>query len=225
MKWITVAAAMLATSGCGTTSTNAIAQNAPRSHHHRSATWVHELPAESVPVEPQTAAPADAPPSDPWRDPMATLDAAAARAQPGARRVLQTIHAMLDEATVVRGSCYTWVSALYRRAGGHPAVVFQGDRRASFATPEVLEPGDWVFFINHSFGDVTHSAVFVAWIDQAARNALMVSYPGGNRRDPGRFGDYELSNVYQIVRMGDALVDAPARHGASRHARRDARSR
>jgi hypothetical protein len=60
-----------------------------------------------------------------------------------------------------------------------------------------------VFFINHSYNDVTHSAIFVAWVDERARVALMVSYPGGNRDAPGRFSDYELTNVYQLVRMRD----------------------
>lgn len=225
MKWTIVSAVMLATLGCGATSTNAIAQSARGSHRNGHAARVHELPPESSPVERQTIAPPVAPPTDPWRDPMATLDAAAARAQPGARRVLQAIRAMLDESTIVRGSCYTWASALYRRAGGRSQAIFHGDRRASFSSPELLAPGDWVFFINHSFGDVTHSAIFVAWIDEAARTALMVSYPGGNRRAPGRFSDYELSNVYQIVRMGDALDDAPAPRSSSHHARRDTRRR
>ncbi len=222
MKWTLASAAMLVTLGCGATSTNALAQNARRSRRSAHAASVHELPPESSPVEPPSAAPPDAPPTDPWRDPMATLDAAAVRAQPGARRVLQTIHAMLDESTVVRGSCYTWVSALYRRAGGRSSAIFHGSPRASFTATEQLKPGDWVFFINHSFGDVTHSAVFVAWIDEGARIALMVSYPGGNRRAPGRFSDYELSNVYQIVRMGDALDVARGGRGASRRPRSSA---
>lgn len=150
---------------------------------------------------------------------MAVLDQAAARAQPGARRVLETIHTMLEESVVVRGACNAWTNAVYHRAGGRAQTVFRGDRRASFTSTSMLEPGDRVAFINHSFGDVTHAAIFVAWINESTRIALMASYPGGNRNAPGRFSDYELSNVYEIVRMGDALeAPAPGRnsHGAAR---------
>jgi hypothetical protein len=213
MRWHLLCAAVLLNLGCSATAPTA------RTHHTRSAldTRVRELPPESVPVELPPAAPPVATAPDPWSDPLATLDAAATRAQPGARRVLETIHTMIADAVVVRGSCYTWTNAVYRRAGGHRHTVFEGDRRASFAATSTLAPGDWVFFINHSFGDVTHSAIFVAWIDEAARTAMMVSYPGGNRNAPGRFSDYELSNVYQIVRMGDALDATPTpRRGSHR---------
>ena len=66
-----------------------------------------------------------------------------------------------------------------------------------------------MFFINHSFNNVTHSAIFVRWIDEATREAVMVSYPGGNRDAPGRFGQYELTNVYRLVRMDDDPNGAP----------------
>jgi hypothetical protein len=134
---------------------------------------------------------------------MATLTRAAAQSAPGARRVLDAAKAMIDGGVVTRGSCYTWVNAVYRRATGPRQTVFEGDRRNRWADASLLRPGDWVFFINHSYNDVTHSAIFVAWVDERARVALMVSYPGGNRDAPGRFSDYELTNVYQLVRMRD----------------------
>ncbi len=140
---------------------------------------------------------------------MAALAAAAERASPCARRVLDATRAMLDEETIVRGSCYTWANAVYRRAGGRTQVAFRASRRTPYADASLLRPGDWVFFINHSFGDVTHSAIFVAWIDERARTALMVSYPGGNRADPGRFGEYELTNVYRLVRMVEESPTSP----------------
>lgn len=206
--------------GCSATAPNALAH--PRSARRSTArnAWVHELPPESAPAEPAPATPPPSqPPTDPWRDPIATIGAAMEHADPGPRRVLETTRAMISDGVVVRGSCYTWLNAVYRRAGGRARTVFQGPQRAPFTAFELLAPGDWVFFINHSYGDVTHSAIFLAWIDRDAHVALMASYPGGNRNEPGRFSDYELTNVYQIVRKADALDEPAAPRRASRRAR------
>ncbi len=78
-----------------------------------------------------------------------------------------------------------------------------GDRRGRFASADQLRPGDWIHFINHSFGNVTHSAIFIGWSDRASSTALTASYPGQNREAPGRYRDYELTSVYRIDRMRD----------------------
>jgi hypothetical protein len=151
-------------------------------------------------------------------DPDATLAAATASASPGPRRVLTAARAMLDESTVVQGSCYDWVDAVYARAGGAPHHVFDGGRvHGPFAESTWLVPGDWVFFINHGNGDDTHSAIFLGWIDESARLAWMVSYAGGHRDEPARFGTYELTNVYRLVRMDDA-PSPPVVHRTRQHA-------
>ncbi|MFO0603001.1 MAG: hypothetical protein U0324_07490 [Polyangiales bacterium] len=140
---------------------------------------------------------------------LAALDAARVHAAPGARRVLDAARAMITGGVVVRGSCYTWLRAVYARATGRHQVVYAGSPRPRFARFELLRPGDWVFFINHSYRNNTHSAIFVGWADPRAHVALMASYVGGNRTAPGRFSTYALTNVYQVVRMADD-VDAPA---------------
>ncbi len=204
MKWTTTCLLALTAFGCATgsqTVTVRRTQTAPSASWPESATTV----SYARPVElPSVATSPTAMPQSAWADPRTTILAAAERASPGGRRVLDTARTMIDEETVVRGSCYGWVNAVYRRAGGRSRVAFQGHRRTRFADASQVQPGDWVFFINHSFGDVTHSAIFVAWIDESARTALMVSYPGQNRDAPGRYGEYELTNVYQLVRMGDS---------------------
>jgi len=149
---------------------------------------------------------------------LAALDAARAHAAPGARRVLDAARAMIAGGVVVRGSCYTWLRAVYARATGRHQVVYAGSPRPRFARFELLRPGDWVFFINHSYRNNTHSAIFVGWSDARAHVALMASYVGGNRTAPGRFSTYALTNVYQVVRMADDVsAPPPARrqqHGA-----------
>ncbi len=117
--------------------------------------------------------------------------------------MLATARALIDDGVVIRGTCFTWLNAVYRRAGGRQTTGYSGDRRGRYASGEQLVPGDWVHFINHSYGGVTHSAIFIAWIDRAASVALTVSYPGERREVPGRFRDYALTSVYRIDRMRD----------------------
>lgn len=117
--------------------------------------------------------------------------------------MLATARTLIDDEVVIRGSCYTWLSATYRQAGGPFSTVFSGDRRGRYASAEQLRPGDWIHFINHSYGNVTHSAIFIGWTDRASSTALTASYPGQNREAPGRYRDYELTSVYRIDRMRD----------------------
>jgi len=202
----------------------------------REATAWHRVPA---PVAPPGACPSCAALPPPFRitasapaseaptvsnDPMTMLREEIPRAAPGAQRVLEEMRTMLDEGVVVRGSCNRWVEELFRRAGGRARTVYSAGRREAFADATLLRAGDWVQFINHSFGGVTHSAVFVGWTDASARIGMTASHPGQNRAVPGRFRDYDLSNVYRVVRMDDAPTVQPvaATSGPSRSTRRRA---
>jgi hypothetical protein len=184
---------------------------------NREATAWHRVPAAAAPpavcdgcdgLPPPYFATA---PEETAGDPMAMLRGAIPRAAPGARRVLEAMRVMLDEGAVVRGSCNRWVQEVFRRAGGRARTAYSAGRREPFTDAALLRPGDWVQFINHSYGGVTHSAVFVGWTDAPGRIAMTASYPGQNRDAPGRFRDYDLSNVYRVVRMDDALTPPPTR--------------
>lgn len=159
------------------------------------------------------------PPVDPaWQswDPDYQMQSAQLNAAPGGGRVLRTAQAMMDQGTVVRGSCYDWIHTVFERAGGRWSDAFRGRIESGpYAPAEDFAPGDWVLFINESFGgdaSHTHSAIFVGWADASARTAVMVSYPGGRRDEPGRYGTYELTRAYRIVRMEDAEPVARPRH-------------
>lgn len=188
----------------------------------REATAWHRVPAPIAPSEcascatlpPPFRITAPAPAAEPTAvpdDPMTMLRAAIPHASPGAQRVLEVMRTMLDEGVVVRGSCNRWVEEVFRRAGGRARTVYSAGRRAPFTDTALLRPGDWVQFINHSFGGVTHSAVFVGWTDASARIGMTASHPGQNRAVPGRFRDYDLSNIYRVVRLDDAPATARAR--------------
>jgi hypothetical protein len=163
-------------------------------------------------------------PSSSW-DPYSALLSAETRATAGGRRVLETTRTMLDDGTVVRGSCFDWVDAVYHRAGGHWHDAFHGHgpSRGPYADASVLQPGDWVFFVNHEFGDDTHSAVFVAWADERAQTAVVASYAGGHRDEGGRFGTYTLTSVFRVVRMIDD-TESPGSVTTSRGTRSGRRS-
>ncbi len=134
------------------------------------------------------------------------LDRAERSASPGGRAVLATGRQMtLVEREILPGGCWDYANEVYNRAG-HPGrggrrSVFKGSKeRGPYATPAQIRPGDFLYYINHSYGDIEHSAIFVAWLDIDSRRALMLSYAGEQRREPARYKSYDLSHVYRIVR-------------------------
>ena len=184
---------VMANVGCAATT------SASRAVEPTTASAPRAAPAMAVALaqSPQPVAEAPAlPPSN--RDRMLRAEQEAAA---GARRVLTTARTLIDDEVVIRGTCYTWLAAVYRQAGGRFTTAFSGDRRGRYATAEQLQPGDWIHFINHSYGNGTHSAIFIGWTDRGSSIALTASYPGERREVPGRYREYELTSVYRIDRM------------------------
>ena len=138
-------------------------------------------------------------------DYSALIGQALGRADPPARKVLMRAEGMVRDGTVVRGSCWHYLDTVFSRAG-FPAdrrtTVFHTSRKGPYAPKEMLRPGDWLYYINHSYGDVEHSGLFVGWVDRAKRRGLILSYAGEHRRRPGRYRIYDLRHVYHITRPG-----------------------
>jgi hypothetical protein len=139
---------------------------------------------------------------------LGLITVAEKQATPQGRDILQTGRRMaLIDQEILPGSCWDYIDNLYDRAGypaNKRATVFKGSKhRGPYASPELVQPGDWLYYINHQYGGVEHSAVFVDWQDRKARKALMLSYGGEGRRAPGRYLAYDLSNVYTIIRPQD----------------------
>lgn len=142
------------------------------------------------------------------------LDRAEARATEAGRKVLQTGRAMIAARDIVLGSCWDYINAVYNRAG-YPAkgraTAHKGKfKTGPYAAPSDLQPGDWLYYVNHSYGDGEHSGIFVEWTDFAAREALILSYPGEKRPVPGRYSYYDLSDVYTIIRPKGTGIATPA---------------
>ena len=128
------------------------------------------------------------------------------RATPSARKVLQTARSMVVKGEIIQGACWDYLNTACRRAGyPYPNLqrVFTSTKRGPFASSDMLQPGDWVYHINHSYHNIEHSGMFIDWIDRNRRIALMLSYAGERRREPARYERYDLSHVYNIMRAVD----------------------
>lgn len=113
---------------------------------------------------------------------MTILDRAEEQASPEGKVILTTSRSMIAERLIVVGSCWDYINAVYNRA------QYPADKRVSalkskilgpFADVSIIQPGDWLYFINHSYSEVDHSGIFVEWINIDKKSAVMMSYKGG----------------------------------------------
>lgn len=127
------------------------------------------------------------------------------KATPEARKVLATGREMaLVERALVKGSCWDYANAVFERAG----YPYRGKREVVATTKDdilamnfkSIQPGDFLSYVNHSFNNIKHSAIFVDWIDFDKKIGLMLSYAGQNRKEPARYKAYDLSDVYYVAR-------------------------
>jgi hypothetical protein len=117
--------------------------------------------------------------------------------------VLRTALRMMEEKTIVKGACWDWVNKAFNDAGFPSAdreTLFKGTEKGPYADPTLIKPGDWLYFVNLTFGNVGHSAIFVDWIDFDRRSAMTMEYIGQNREMPGRFREYDIIKCYAIFR-------------------------
>ncbi len=133
----------------------------------------------------------------------ALLDAAEAGATKEGRDILVLSRSMITKGEKISGSCWNYINTVYNRTG-HPQkqrdIVFKGKLRGPYADPELVRPGDWLYYVNHSYKGIEHSGIFVDWIDKGKREALMISYAGEKRNTPARYKVYKLTNIYNIIR-------------------------
>ena len=119
-----------------------------------------------------------------------------------AREVISTARKMaLNERTIIQGGCWDYLNAVFKRAGVTRDTIHKGTYgQGPYASSGEIEVGDWLYYINHGYNGVEHSGLFVGWVDEQAKQALILSYAGESRREPARYRVYDLSNVYQIMR-------------------------
>ncbi len=163
-----------------------------------------QTPAQFFPPEPPSAALyALPPPVESQED--AELDAVERSATPGGRAVLQAARAMIVSGVVVKGSCWDFASAVYKKAQttserkAKQKTVFRGNRNGPYASPAILQSGDWLFIL-HDDG-VEHSTIFVRWYDPAQHLAIVANYIGGQREVPGDYRVMDVSQIYNVTRL------------------------
>ncbi len=110
----------------------------------------------------------------------------------------------LEEKVIIPGSCWNYINTIFTRAGyeNDTHVVFESSKKGPYANINLIKPGDWLYYVNHSYGNVEHSGIFVSWEDKAKKIALILSYVGGSRKSSGRYSTYKIDNVYKITRAG-----------------------
>lgn len=119
------------------------------------------------------------------------------------RKILETSRIMIANQEIILGGCWDYIDAAYTRAGfpsRQRVTVFKSNLKGPYVVESKIQGGDWLYFINHSYGDVEHSGVFVAWTNLAKKEALIMSYAGGNQAKAARYKKYDLSSVYNIIR-------------------------
>jgi hypothetical protein len=138
--------------------------------------------------------------------PAVILQAERNAAPAGARVLAQARSMTVDRHEILPGSCWDYVNAVYTRAGYPGArrrTVFKGGTGGPYAQAEDIQGGDWLYFINHSYNDVEHSSMFVAWADRDALQGWLLSYAGEGRAEPASYKLYRLDSTYQVIRPQD----------------------
>jgi hypothetical protein len=129
--------------------------------------------------------------------------AEASAATPEGREILLSAREMIEKNVIVLGSCWDYIDEIYNRAqyaDNKRLTTFRSKLEGPYVDDVLIQEGDWLYFMNHSYNNVEHSSIFVAWTDFASKEALMISYAGGNQSKPARYKIYDLSSVYNIMR-------------------------
>lgn len=132
------------------------------------------------------------------------LDEAIKKSEGVGNALLREAKTMIETKAIIVGGCWNYTDVLFNRAG-YPktkrCIVFRGSKEHKrFARPEQIQAGDWLYYINHSYNDIGHSAMFIAWKDKKNFQGIMLSYGGEKRKKPARVRVYDLRSVYRIVR-------------------------
>ena len=110
---------------------------------------------------------------------------------------------MVLEDYKMSGSCWSYASKVYELAGfpsNKRTTIYKSNKGTWIKDPSIIQPGDWIYHVNYSFHNVEHSAIFICWKDYDRRIAITLSHVGQKKYAPGKFGEYDLSGVYNVIR-------------------------
>ena len=122
-------------------------------------------------------------------------------------KVIKTGHFMsIIKNEIIKGSCWDFVNKVYNNSGfpsSKRKTIYKGKKNESSVDLTKLQSGDWIYHVNYSYHNVSHSAIFICWKDFDKKIGITLSYVGQNRLKPGRYGTFDLSGVYNIIRAID----------------------
>lgn len=136
---------------------------------------------------------------------LAKLKKAEKEADEAGREILETGRKMaLEEKVIIKGSCWNWVNECFKRAGYETDkyIAYKSKKTGPYVDIDKIKPGDWIYYINYSYNKIEHSGIFVHWVDKKKKIAVTLSYGGEHRKEPGRYREYLLKDVYYITRAG-----------------------
>jgi len=120
------------------------------------------------------------------------------------KQILEMSQKLIDEKQIFVGGCWDFINSVYNRSGftaDKRETVFKSKQKGPYLTdPDLIRPGDWLYFINHSYRDIEHSAIFIAWTSKSKKEAMMVNYVGEKKKKPAFYKKFLLDEVYNIIR-------------------------
>lgn len=119
------------------------------------------------------------------------------------RKILETSREMISNKEVIVGGCWNYINTVYDRVGFSSkdrSTIYKSKLKGPYVDADVIQPGDWLYFVNHTYGNIEHSAIFVAWINEKKKEALMISYVGEKHKKPATYKTYVLDNIYNVIR-------------------------
>ena len=131
------------------------------------------------------------------------LDQAELNSPRGARRILEVGREMIANQDVIIGGCWDYINNVYTTAGypsSRTTTVFKSKFNGPYFNTADVRPGDWLYYVNHTYSDTEHSAIFVAWTDENKKVALMMSYVGEKRKVPATYKLFTLDKIYNVFR-------------------------
>lgn len=131
------------------------------------------------------------------------LDQAEADATIGGRKIIETARSMISDKEIFVGGCWDYINEVYNRAGfpsNQRVTIYKSKFHGPYIESSLIQPGDWLYFVNHSYSETEHSAIFVAWTDEEKKEALMISYVGEKKKKPGEYKKFILDKVYNVFR-------------------------
>ena len=110
---------------------------------------------------------------------------------------------MISSQEIVIGGCWDYINEVYNRAGftsKNRFTAYKSKFKGPYYNSDKILPGDWLYFVNHSYKDIEHSAIFVKWLDKDKKIALMVNYLGERKKVPATYKEFHLDKVYNVIR-------------------------